>query len=135
MPRGKLAFALAGMALGGLLLASGCSKLQTMEKKETVSLGELAAKVAALEQQVADLQAQAAASQSISGPQQAAVLRALVRATTLNVRQGPDRSSPKIGSLREGQEVEVLRREGDWSQIRFGEQTGWVASQFLEMRE
>lgn len=135
MPRGKLAFALASATLGGLLLVSGCSKLQTMEKKETVSLGELAAKVAALEQQVADLQAQAAAAPSVTTPREAAGLKALVRATVLNVRQSPDRSSTKIGSLREGQEVEVLRREGDWSQIRFGNQTGWVVSQFLEMKE
>lgn len=47
-----------GLASGALVLTAGSSRLQaTFDRKDTLTLGDLATRVAALEPQVADLQA------------------------------------------------------------------------------
>lgn len=50
--------ALAALAAGALIVGGGCSKLRSsLNKSETVTLSDLQAQVATLQQQVADLQA------------------------------------------------------------------------------
>ncbi len=49
-----------------------------------------------------------------------------------NVREEPDSEAEIIGSLDEGQEVEKLGQEGDWIQIEYEGQTGYVYSSLLE---
>ncbi len=149
----------------GALAVGGCSKLQTsLDKKDTVTLGDLAARVAALEQQVADLQAasggqtardqvEASSDGSLSldatGETQGAVpanqklakgARAVVTAGGfLNVRQEPSRTAEKVATLREGATVQVIALEGDWAKVRFNDHgrtiQGWVFSQYLERQE
>lgn len=59
----------------------------------------------------------------------------VVDANTLRVRRAPDTASAIVTRLSAGAVVDVLRSDGDWSQVRFshggavGE--GWVASRFL----
>lgn len=147
-----------GLAGGALVLTAGCSRLQsTFERKDSVTLGDLATRVAALEQQVADLQAAAgqapvegqvgqqagaaAAGQSEAAaarPQDALLAegsRAVVTASFLNVRRSPDQESERVGVLKEGAAVTVVSREGEWVRIRSksGDQTinGWVMSRYL----
>ena len=54
-----------------------------------------------------------------------------VTASSLNVRAEPSTTAEKIGALRRGEEVDVLELQGDWSRIRKGSLTGWVASRYL----
>ena len=49
-----------------------------------------------------------------------------------NVRAGADDESEIIGGLDEGTEVEKLGQEGDWIQIEYEGQTGYVYSGLLE---
>lgn len=151
------------LAVGALLVVGGCSRLQaSLDKQDTVTLGDLAARMSALEQQVQDLQAgmiqeidgQVAgdptevgqeASREATSPQRIEAnkpnkdMRALVTASFLNVRAQPDTKATKVGALAEGAVVQVLAVEGDWAKVRytFKDQavTGWVSSQFLEPQE
>ncbi len=148
-----------GLAGGALVLTAGCSRLQsTFERKDSVTLGDLATRVAALEQQVADLQAATAgqtpvegqvdqqAGAALGGQSEAAAVRpqdamlaegsrAVVTASFLNVRRSPDQESERVGVLKEGAAVTVVSREGDWVRIRAknGDQTiaGWVMGRYL----
>lgn len=49
-----------------------------------------------------------------------------------NVREAPDGEAEIIGSLYEGQEVEKLGQEGEWVQIEYEGQTGYVHSSLLD---
>lgn len=146
MARRKVAAVLVGLAT---VAAAGCSKLQaSLDKQETVTLGDVAARVAALEQRVADLEAGGMArteaggeSQQAAAPAQqlAAGDRAVVTTSVLNVRQEPDIQATRVGQLKEGAVVQVLAVQGDWAKVRFGREgnalTGWVARQFIERQE
>lgn len=61
-----------------------------------------------------------------------------VTAATLTVRVNGKMKSPSIASLRFGQPVEIVRKEGDWTLIRYSdadnevEIQGWVLSRYLK---
>lgn len=54
-----------------------------------------------------------------------------VTGSKVNQRQGPSTSNAIIGSLSEGERVEVLSEEGSWTQVRSKLGNGWMASRFL----
>lgn len=149
------------LAAGALLVAGGCSKLTaSLDKQDMVTLGDLAARVSALEQQVQDLQAgvfQETNGQAVAEPSEAGQdaatnpqkvdasrpntgTRAVVTASpVLNVRAQPDPKAEKIGALAEGAIVQVVAVEGDWAKVKFTFKDrliqGWVANQFLDQQE
>lgn len=47
---------------------------------------------------------------------------------SLHIRSGPGLTYTVIGSLKKGNQVDVLATSGDWLQISVGNGTGWVAS-------
>lgn len=57
------------------------------------------------------------------------VKRALVNATTLNVRSGPGTDFNKIGSFTRGQEVFISKEQDNWSKISLDEK--WLSNKFL----
>lgn len=56
---------------------------------------------------------------------------AYVTGSRVNQRQGPSTSHAVIGSLAEGERVEVLSQEASWTQVRSNLGDGWMASRFL----
>lgn len=54
-----------------------------------------------------------------------------VTGSSVNQRQGPSTSYAVMGSLRQGVRVEVLSRDGQWTQIRSNLGDGWMASRYL----
>ena len=55
----------------------------------------------------------------------------------LNIREHPRGSAQRLGELApdaRNLEVVALSDSGDWAQVNFGEQTGWVAARFLTSR-
>jgi uncharacterized protein YraI len=59
------------------------------------------------------------------------VRRAIVNATTLNVRSGPASSFPKVGGYTAGQEVFIVSEDGSWSKVSMEDK--WVKTDFLKM--
>lgn len=56
-----------------------------------------------------------------------------VTATSLNVRSGPGTDSPPVAKVTKGMEVEFVKQDGDWVQIKMDDGTlGWVSSKFVE---
>lgn len=52
----------------------------------------------------------------------------IINTKSLNVRSGPGLTYPVTGSLKQGERAEVLSTSGDWHEIQFGSDAGWVAS-------
>ena len=52
-------------------------------------------------------------------------------ADSLNVRTGPGLDYRGIGGLVYGEEVHVIRKEGDWYCIQFGDGVGYVSAQYI----
>lgn len=52
----------------------------------------------------------------------------------VNVRGGPGTNYARVGSLNAGQEADIIGRsaEGDWWNIAWNGQTGWVAASFVD---
>jgi N-acetylmuramoyl-L-alanine amidase len=59
--------------------------------------------------------------------------KATVNATSLNVRAEPTLSAKKIGSLKNGDTVTVLKTERGWANIFFNGSKAWVSAEFLKM--
>ncbi len=60
----------------------------------------------------------------------------LPKAKNLNLRAGPDTSYPSIFLLAQGTEVSLTgKSEGDWIEVRSGQATGWVYSEFIAFDE
>jgi uncharacterized protein YgiM (DUF1202 family) len=56
----------------------------------------------------------------------------VVTVSSLNLRQGPSTATQVLGSLREGQTVQVAGRDGGWVQVATAEgATGWAFSDYL----
>ncbi|KMY30374.1 N-acetylmuramoyl-L-alanine amidase [Lysinibacillus xylanilyticus] len=51
-----------------------------------------------------------------------------VTGTILHLREGPGLSYPIITTLDEGDQLTSISREGDWIQVKAGDNEGWVAS-------
>ncbi|HEX2206458.1 MAG TPA: SH3 domain-containing protein [Longimicrobium sp.] len=62
---------------------------------------------------------------------QAAPARFTVTADTLNVRSGPDKSNPAVGSVSKGTVVTAVAEQNGWKQIT-GPVAGWVSAQYLQ---
>lgn len=54
-----------------------------------------------------------------------------VKATSLNVRNKPSTSASTIGSLKKHASVSITGTDGEWLEIRFNGQRGWVHSDFI----
>ena len=52
----------------------------------------------------------------------------IINTKSLNVRTGPGLTYPVTGSMKKGEQAELLSTSGDWHEIRFGSGTGWIAS-------
>lgn len=59
------------------------------------------------------------------------IVAGIVTATELNVRPAPVTSNTPITTLKNGQLVEVLLREGDWYQIKVGDIKGYVSTKYI----
>lgn len=143
---------LAALAAGALLGGGGCSKLQSsLNKNETLTLGDLQAQVETLRQQVAELQVAAGQSRVVepvdvpaavertgdltdqnrrSSPGRADLsasnrfakgARATVTASILNVRETAGADAGKVGTLKKGALVEVIAVDGEWAKIHFSD--------------
>jgi uncharacterized protein YgiM (DUF1202 family) len=56
----------------------------------------------------------------------------VVTVSALNLRQGPSTATQVLGSLREGQTVQVAGRDGGWVQVATADgATGWAFSDYL----
>ena len=53
--------------------------------------------------------------------------------TDLNVRSGPGTQFPVIGSIPDGQTVDVANCSGAWCQVSFGGGTGYASQNYLEI--
>ena len=53
-------------------------------------------------------------------------------ADSMNVRGGPGTDYFAIGGLKYGERVEILGKEGDWYQIAFKEDVGYVSAQYIQ---
>ena len=51
---------------------------------------------------------------------------AVIRASLLNVRGGPDKDTPRLGALKKGTQVTVMADDGEWLKISHGNLTGYV---------
>jgi N-acetylmuramoyl-L-alanine amidase len=51
----------------------------------------------------------------------------------LNVRKEPSLSSAVIGQLQEGNQFIALKSEGEWIEIAFNDQKGWVHSEYVSI--
>ena len=49
---------------------------------------------------------------------------------TVNIRKAPTASSTNLGTLREGEECEVVAVDGDWAEVRY-QAKGYIMSRFL----
>lgn len=47
---------------------------------------------------------------------------------SLHIRSGPGLTYTVVGSLKKGDQIDVLATSGDWLQISVGNETGWIAS-------
>ena len=53
----------------------------------------------------------------------------------LNLRQESNTNSTILGSFANGTEVEVIKSEGDWHQVKVGDQEGWMHKDYLKQKE
>jgi uncharacterized protein YraI len=65
---------------------------------------------------------------------QAASGSATVRVKSAILRAGPDTKSKKLASLRRGTRLTVVSQSGDWTQVKVGDQQGYVSTSLLTMR-
>ncbi|HHW36302.1 MAG TPA: SH3 domain-containing protein [Bacillales bacterium] len=62
------------------------------------------------------------------------VIKGKVNATTLNIRENADANSPVIGAYTKGQEINVFKVEGQWAQVKYNDQWGYVHTNYLTMQ-
>lgn len=72
-------------------------------------------------------------SPATSAPQTASAANVYVTGTRVNQRDGPSTSDRVMGVLVEGTQVQLLRDQGQWAQIRSDLGTGWMSSSFLSL--
>ncbi|MBX0307372.1 SH3 domain-containing protein [Alkalihalobacillus clausii] len=53
----------------------------------------------------------------------------------LNLRVDPNTSSKIITTLNNGQQLDILKKQGSWYYVKVGSQTGWVSSQYVKLTE
>ena len=57
---------------------------------------------------------------------------AYVTANKLNVRKGPSKTAPIIGTLKFGDVVQALKKEGDWIKVRTSNGTGYISAKYAK---
>jgi uncharacterized protein YgiM (DUF1202 family) len=62
------------------------------------------------------------------------LVMAVVTADPLNVRSDPSTDNPRIAQLEKGQWVQVTDNDGSWSQILYGDGSGYVDTSYLDFR-
>jgi uncharacterized protein YgiM (DUF1202 family) len=65
---------------------------------------------------------------------QAAGSTVTVRTAYANLRAEPTTKSPKVGEVKQGQKLEVIKTEGDWVQIKQGDKTPYVNRKLLNAK-
>lgn len=58
-----------------------------------------------------------------------------ITADSLRVRGGAGLSYEVIGGLKEGDQVNITGKSGDWYTIRFGDTTGYISAQYVAFTE
>ncbi|MDO7287016.1 SH3 domain-containing protein [Shouchella clausii] len=53
----------------------------------------------------------------------------------LNLRVDSNTSSKIITTLNNGQQLDILKKQGSWYYVKVGSQTGWVSSQYVKLTE
>ncbi len=53
----------------------------------------------------------------------------------LNLRVEPNTSSKIMTTLNNGQQLDILKKQGSWYYVKVGSQTGWVSSQYVKLTE
>ncbi len=136
-----------GRAVAAVVAVSalaGCGQLFAQQTGST-NLTELSNRVDSLDAQVGELQAalaggaagQGAAATEANGVVQSDLPVAVVEADVLNVRSDPSLMGTVKGSLLQNARVNVLKDQGNWSEIVFTNPvtgltlTGWVDSDYL----
>lgn len=61
----------------------------------------------------------------------AASKEGIVTASTLNINEKAASSSKKMGSVKKGQVVTIIKQQSSWSQIKYGSKYGWVSSTYI----
>ncbi|WP_245628056.1 SH3 domain-containing protein [Shouchella shacheensis] len=51
----------------------------------------------------------------------------------LNLRSGAGTSNRIVTTLNNGQNVDLLQKQGNWYQVKAGDQTGWVSAEYLNV--
>ena len=59
----------------------------------------------------------------------------IVNVPTLNVRNSPQATGTVIGKLTNGMTITVNSTQNNWAEIQFAGQSGWVSSQFIDLRD
>lgn len=62
------------------------------------------------------------------------VIKGKVNATSLNIRENADANSPILGAYTKGQEIIVFKVEGQWAQVKYNGQWGYVHTNYLTMQ-
>lgn len=62
------------------------------------------------------------------------VIKGKVNATSLNIRESADANSPILGAYSKGQEIIVFKIEGQWAQVKYNGQWGYVHANYLTMQ-
>ena len=62
-------------------------------------------------------------------PRLALLRRVRIATDTLNVRQGPDATTPIVGTVRSGEVFEITQQKGEWGLI--GEKR-WISMKFVQ---
>lgn len=66
---------------------------------------------------------------------QASAATATVNANALNVRQAPSTSSAILGTVYNGEKLNVTATDGDWATILFNNNTAYVSQQYITLTE
>ncbi|WP_160118428.1 N-acetylmuramoyl-L-alanine amidase [Bacillus sp. V59.32b] len=63
-----------------------------------------------------------------------AIGRGSIITDDVRVRTGPDTRYNLAGSVKQGSSVEILERQGKWTQIKNDELTGWISEDFISQQ-
>lgn len=58
-----------------------------------------------------------------------------VRVNSLILREGPSTSTDVITTLKQNQEVEIIKQEGKWYQVKYKDLTGYVYGEYIKVKE
>lgn len=59
------------------------------------------------------------------------IKRLYVTGPELPVREKPEETAPTIATYQRGERVSILAEQGEWSELRVGDRSGWARSEFL----